>query len=332
MTFPYPLHIASLGRYLPERIVPSEEVERLCGLPAGWVERKTGIKERRWASPRETNSFMGAQAAREALEKAGVGLHDIDLILNASGTQEQAIPDGGPLIQRELGLATSGIPCFSMHATCLGFLVALDVCASLLASGRYRTILVVCSDIGSVGLNFNEAESAALIGDAAVAAVVTLPNGGQPGRVEAARLETYSEGAGLTEIRGGGSRRHPNHPDTCPEDNLFHMDGPKVYRIAMERLGDFLDRLRPGLSKGPGTIRCVVPHQASLPAVRSLRRLGFPDECVVTNLERLGNCISASIPSALYDAVAWGRIRRGDEVLLLGTGAGLSLGGMILVY
>jgi 3-oxoacyl-[acyl-carrier-protein] synthase-3 len=329
--FPQPLKIAGLGRYLPPRVVTSAEVEERAGLPAGWIERKTGVRERRWVET-ESNSSMGARAAEEAVADAGLKLGDIDLIVNASGSQEQAIPDGGPLLQRELGLAGTGVSCFSLHATCLGFVVALDLCASLLATGRYRRILVVCADIGSVGINVEEPESASLIGDAAAAAVVTLPGPGEASCLLAARLETYSEGADLTEIRGGGSRRHPNRPDTKPADNLFHMDGPKVYRLAMERLGGFLEALRPGLSTGLGTIDLVVPHQASLFAVRSLRRFGIPDDKVVINLDRLGNCIATSIPSALYDAAHDGRLHRGREVLLIGTGAGLSVGGAILVY
>ena len=97
-----PLKIIGVGRYLPERVVGSAEVEALCGLPAGWIERRSGVRERRWVAD-ETSSLMGAQAAREAVAEAGLALSDLDLILNASGTPEQAIPDGGPLIQRQLG-------------------------------------------------------------------------------------------------------------------------------------------------------------------------------------------------------------------------------------
>jgi 3-oxoacyl-[acyl-carrier-protein] synthase III len=329
--FPLPLKIAGLGRYLPKRVVPSSEVEKLCGLPTGWIEQKTGVRERRWVDG-ETNSLMGAEAAREAVAAAGIEVGDIDLIVNASGSQEQAIPDGAPLIQRQLGLEKSGLPCFSVHATCLSFLVALDLCAELLRGGRYRRILLVTADIGSCGINFKEPESASLIGDAATAAVLTLPGSDEPGQLLAARLETYSEGADLTCIRGGGSTKHPNNPATLPEDNLFHMNGPKVFRLAHHYLGGFLERVRPGLSKGLGTIKLVVPHQASMFAVRSLRKFGFPDEQVVVNLDHLGNCISASIPSAIYDAAHDGRLQRGDEVLLIGTGAGLSFGAAILRY
>jgi 3-oxoacyl-[acyl-carrier-protein] synthase-3 len=326
-----PLKIMGLGRYLPERVVPSSEVEALCGLPAGWIERRSGVQERRWVTG-ETASSMGAAAAREAVADAGLALSDIDLILNASGTPEQAIPDGGPLIQRQLGLGASGLPCLSVHATCLSFLAALDLSASLLAAGRYRRILIVSAEIGSVGINPGEPESASLMGDAAAAVVVGRTPPGEEACLRAARLETYGDGADLTAIRGGGTRVHPNHPATRPEDNLFHMDGPQVLRLALRYSGPFLERLRPGLSTGLGSLRLVVPHQPSKMGLKAMEMFGWPAGQIVRTLEHLGNCVAASIPCTLYEAVRGGRLQRGDEVLLVGTGAGLSIGGVILTF
>ncbi len=328
---PLPLKLIGLGRYLPERVVPSREVEALCGLPAGWIERRSGVRERRWATT-ETSSYMGAQAAREAVAEAGLALTDIDLILNASGTPEQAIPDGGPLIQRQLGLGGSGIAALSVHATCLSFLAAIDLSSNLLATGRYKNILIVTAEIGSVGINFKEPESASLIGDAAAAVVVTRTPAGEASAVQAARFETYGEGADHTAIRGAGSRRPPNHPDTRPEDNLFHMNGPEVLRMALTRSAPFLEQLRPGLSKGLGSIKLVVPHQPSKVGLRAMQMFGWPAAQTVMTLDRLGNCVAASLPATLYEAVRGGRIQRGEELLLVGTGAGLSLGGVILTF
>lgn len=331
MKQPIPIKIAGLGRYLPERIVPNHYLEARCNLPTGWIERWCGVQERRWVDG-ETSSFMGAEAAKEAVVNAGLQLSDIDLIINASGTPEQAIPDGGPLIQRHLGLGRSGIPCFTVHATCLSFLAALDLSTTLLITERYRNILIVSSDIASVGLNFNEPESAALMGDAAAAAVVTLTPVGEASQLCAARLETYGVGANFTEIRGGGSRLHPRNPNTCPQDNLFHMEGTKVLRLVKQHAPAFLERLRPGLSKSLGNIRWVIPHQASLAGVRSLQHFGWPHEQIAVTLTQLGNCIAASIPATLYEIVHHKQLQRGDTMLLVGTGAGLSFGGIILQY
>jgi 3-oxoacyl-[acyl-carrier-protein] synthase-3 len=326
-----PLKIMGVGRYLPKRIVSSAEVERLCGIKEGWIERHTGVRERRWVNG-ECNSFMAARAAEEALDDAGLNLSDIDLILNGSGTPEQCIPDLSALIQREMGAGSSGISCMTIHTTCLSFLVSLDIASALLQIGRYKNILIVSADIASCALNYSQPESASLFGDAAGAAVVTRTPDGEGSCVHVARLETYGDGASLTEIRGGGARRPPNSPATRYEDNLFHMEGPKVYRMARQYIDPFLDRLRPGLSKGLGEIKLVIPHQASLLALRALRRNNVPDEKVMITLDRFGNCVASSLPITLYEAVREKRLNRGDQFLLCGTGAGLSLGGIIMTY
>ena len=331
MSYPYPLKIAGVGRYLPERIVSSEELAPRCGLEPGWIERKQGVRERRWVTT-ETASEMGAAAGREAVEDAWLALGDIDLILNASGTPEQTIPDGAPLIQRHLGLGDSGVACLSVHATCLSFLVGLDLCASLLATERYRNILLVSSDITSVGLNFSHPESSTLFGDAAAAAVLTRTPEGERSALHASRLETYGDGAEYTQIPGGGTRKHPNFDDTKPEDNLFHVDGPSVFKMAIQYGPRFLERLQPGILGGLGDIKLVVPHQASKLALDAHDMMGMPREQVMRTIERFGNCVAASIPVTLYEAIREERMVRGDKVLLVGTGAGLSLGGAILTY
>ncbi|MGM0575830.1 MAG: 3-oxoacyl-[acyl-carrier-protein] synthase III C-terminal domain-containing protein [Myxococcota bacterium] len=330
----WPVKIAGVGHYLPERVVPSSEVAALCGVDTSWVVERSGVRERRWADQAagETNSYMAARAAEEALEEAGIEARDLDLILNASGSNEQAIPDGAPFVQRQLGLGESGIPCMSVHATCLSFLGALDVAASFITGGRYERILIVSSEIASAALDFQERESGSLFGDAAAAAVVVPTPEGESSGIRTLRFATYGVGAELTEVRGGGTRRHPNHPDTTPEDNLFHMRGPEVLKLAIRHVGRFMESVRPGLSRGLGDIRVVIPHQPSLAGIRALRALGYPDDKVVLTLDRLGNTIAACIPVTLHAAVREGRLERGDEFLLVGTGAGLSFGAAVCTY
>jgi 3-oxoacyl-[acyl-carrier-protein] synthase-3 len=337
---PLPVRIAGLGAHLPPRIVASAEIEARCGLPAGWAERYNGVRERRWAAPGDTNSAYAAIAVRAAIADAGLALGDIDLLVFASGTPEQAIPDGGPLTLRALGLGGAGVAAFSVHATCLSFLAALDAVAGLVAAGRYRAAVIVSAEIASIGINYDQPESATLLGDGAAAAVVVPWGGaaalagssGGPSRIEAARFEAYGDGAALTEVRGGGTRRHPTTPATEAADNLFHMDGPALLRLVRRHGPGFLERLRPGLSAGLGDIDVVIPHQASLAGLRLLGRFGWPDDRVVTTLERYGNCVAASLPLTLWEAVRTGRLVRGQRALLVGTGAGGSMGGMVVVY
>ena len=326
-----PLKIIGLGRYLPKRVVTNSEVEALCGLSAGWVERRNGVRERRWVTD-ETSSFMSAEAAREALDEAKLKPNQLDLIINASGTGEQAIPDTGALIQRQLGLGKSGIPAMTVHSTCLSFIAGMDVASNFINSGRYKNILIASADVASCGINPKEPESATLVGDAAAAVVVTRPEYGDNSMIHHAHFKTYGEGAYLTAIMGGGSARHPRFANHDPEDDLFHMDGPAVLRMVRGIAPEFLEELYPGLSKSILDIDAVVPHQASKVGLMMLERFGWSRSKIISTLETLGNCVAASIPATLYQGVVDGNIQRGQKVLLVGTGAGVSIGGMVMTY
>lgn len=332
MNKPLPAKIAGIGRYLPERVVPNSEVEQMLGLPQGLIATThAGVMERRWVTD-ETGSYMNAQAALDALDHAGIALDDIDLILNGSGTQEQAIPDTAPLIQRQLGLENSGVPCISVHTTCLSWLSAFNIASNFIATGQYSNILVTAGDIATAALNPKDPESFVLFGDAAAAAVVTRAEEGEASCLSQFVFRTFGVGAYHTAVMGGGTRLHPQNPETRPEDNLFRMDGREIYLLAMQHAPMTLEMLRPGLARSLGDIKAVIPHQASGLAIKAFGKFGWPKERVVTTIETLGNTIAASIPVTLYKAAREGIIERGDEVLLVGTGAGLSIGAAIITY
>lgn len=317
------LRLLGWGSYLPRTRVDGAELEKRWQLRPGWVARHSGVRHRHWAAADETNGYMGARASRRALERAGLEVGEIDLILNASGTWQQAIPDGAPFVQRELGSEAAGIPGFTIHATCLSFLVALETAEALLE--RYPRILIVSSELTSVGLNHQDPATATLFGDGAAAMVVCRGEGNQG--LGEFRMETYGEFANLTEIRGGGTRLHPNAARTVAEDNLFSMEGPKVARMAVTKSLPFLEALRPGTSTAL-TADWVVPHQTSKLGLSLLTQFGWPVERTLRSLEKYGNCVAASIPLTLVDALDTGRVKKGEEVLLFGTGAGLSVGGL----
>jgi 3-oxoacyl-[acyl-carrier-protein] synthase-3 len=231
-------------------------------------------------------------------------------------------------IQDELGL--EGIPSVSVHASCLSFLVALNNAAALVAAGACRRVLVVSAERGSHGRNMTEPESAALLGDGAAAAILEATPKGEGSELLGFRMGTWPKGAALTEVRGFGQRAHPNDPRTRPEDNLFTMDGLGVYKMAVRRLPGLVRRLLADCGLGVEDVDWLVPHQASGPGVEFFPRLGFPPERTVNIVAEYGNCVAASIPMALAHLAASGRLRRGQRVLLLGTGAGLSVAGAVL--
>ncbi|MGE0791707.1 MAG: 3-oxoacyl-[acyl-carrier-protein] synthase III C-terminal domain-containing protein [Sandaracinaceae bacterium] len=310
----------------------AEVAERL-GVDAAALARATGVHERRFADRTgdETASAMGAAAAREALAQAELDASSLDVIVNASGTVEQSIPDGGALLQRALGLGKTGIAAMSVHATCLSFVAALDLVSCAIAAGRYRRALIVSSDVASVGIDWTDPESAGLFGDAAAAAVVVRDEGASG--VLGSRFATYGDDAGLAVIEGGGTRWHPNDEAVVARQNLFRMDGRRLLRRVLGRGRGFLDAFAATLPSDVAlTDALVIPHQASEAGLAMLPAFGLDDAKVVRTLDRLGNCVAASIPATLYEAVERGRLARGDVVLLCGTGAGLSLGALALRY
>jgi 3-oxoacyl-[acyl-carrier-protein] synthase-3 len=314
--------IVATGLYVPPKVETAAELAPRVGRTEEWILSQTGV-ERRHISE-EPMEVMGARAAREALEDGPKP----DLLINASTTPRQLIPDSAPFMLRELKL--EGIACHTVHATCLSFLVAVHAAACYVTSGAYRRALVVSSEAGSVSRDFSEPESAVLIGDAAAAAVVEPTPPGEDSALLAYEIATWPKGAELTEFRGGGIRRHPNNPITKPADNLFHMNGPAVYKAARRRAAMLLQRVFRRVGFGPDEVALLVPHQASGPALEAIPDYGFAAERVVNIIAEYGNCIAASIPLALALANREGRLQRGDVVMLAGTGAGLSVGAALL--
>jgi len=333
MIVPLQVAILGTGHVLPAQAIESDEFDRRLGLPLGTVERIGGVRRRHFAGREETAAQLAAQAARQALDAAGMSLDDIDCLIAASGTMDQGMPCNAALIHRELDLSDRAIPAFDVNASCLGFLAALDTLAWPITAGRYRHVLIVAADIASCGLDWSTLESSAIFGDGAAAAVLG-PSGGTSSRLFASELRTLSAGVDLCHIPAGGSRHHPSRIDRpFSELTHFRMDGKGVFKLAAQHLPDFVDRMliRAGLSRD--RLDWVVPHQASHLALAHLtKRLGFAEEKVIDIFAEHGNQVAASLPTALDIAIRDGRIRRGDKVLLLGTGAGLSLGGAVLEY
>jgi 3-oxoacyl-[acyl-carrier-protein] synthase III len=325
------LQIESVGRYLPERVVTAAEVAEMLGVEESWIIEKAGVAERRWVDG-ETPLEMSVAATRDALTRADLIPEDIDLIIYASATFHQIIPDTAALLQRELGLGRSGIKSFSVHSTCLSFLTALDIASSHLAMGKHRKVLVASAEIASAGLDKSEPESAALLGDMATAVIIGIPPEGSDSALHSLVLRTFGDGADLCRLEAGYAK-HPLKVQTTPQDYMFHMDGPAVFRMAYELFPPIIAEALQEAGVGLADIDLVVPHQASLLAVRVMQRaLGIRDDQIILNLDRFGNCVAASLPGALYDAIEDQMVARGDTVLLAGTGAGLSMAAAVLTW
>jgi len=317
------VRIVGTGLCVPDTIETAEDLSPRVGRSVNWIKSRTGVLERRVAS--EPSFVYGARAARQALGDGGPP----DLVINASLTPYQLIPDTSVFLMRELGF--EGTPSFSVHATCLSFLVALaHSVAPLLQVGTYKRILVVSAEIASICRDFDHPESAVLLGDGAGAAVFEWSD--ESSGLLSFAMRTVPSGAELAELPGCGTHFPPEDPDTPVGSTKFRMNGPRIYRLATAHLtAAVLECLEPhGLALDE--VDLCIPHQASGPALEAMRRANVAKGNLIDILGKYGNCIAAGIPMALHEAISTGRLQRGDRALLVGTGAGLHCAAALLEY
>ena len=267
---------------------------------------------------------MGAIAAKDAI---GEKLPP-ELIINASGVPKQTIPDTSVFIQKELGY--NGIPSFSIHSTCLSFITAINVAGALIANGTYASILIVSSDRGTRGRNFDEPESASLLGDAAAAIYLESSRDSNQGLIDF-EMSSWPEGAKFTQVKGGGTNLHPQDSITKNEDNLFSMNGPEVFKFSLPKVYNMISNLLDRNNIAKTDIDLLVPHQASGRGVEAYSKYGgFESKKVMNIISKTGNCVAASIPLALAIALENKEIDKEALILLIGTGAGLSIASAII--
>lgn len=321
--------IAGSAHYAPRARVPSTDLDLRFGREAGWTEGQFGIRERGVAAPDETSSMMAASAVRLAVERAGWEPDGFDVLIGACGVMEQPIPSTSCLVQNALGLGRSGIPCFDVNQTCLSFVAALDVAAMGMETGRWSRAVVFAADIASAGLDDSKPKTASIFGDGAGA--VAIERGGS-GALLSRGFRTYGDGCHLAQLRAGGTRvRVEEGYDALVDASRFHMDAFGIFKAAAKALPETMDKALADAGHDRASIDLVICHQASGPGVQHVRRL-FPDgdRKVVETFPWTGNQIASSIPSVLSHAFETSVARRGMDVLLLGTAAGISAGAMVL--
>jgi len=327
------LKLLGWGHYKPRNQVPSSALDLRLGLPIGTVERQHGIRQRGFAAPDETSSFMAARAAQQALNMSGWKPGAFDVLIGACGVMEQPIPSTAILIQRELGLGRSGITAFDVNQTCLSFVAALDIASLGLATGRWKRALIASADIASAGLDEKDSKVLSIFGDgaAAIAVEAVRPSTNGPG-VLASRSESYGEGAHLATLRSGGTKlRVEEGYDALVEGGRFRMDAFGIFKAAAKRLPKLISGVLKDAGLGMDEIDLVICHQASAPGVAHVQKLFAPRGNRVINIfPDAGNQIASSIPTVLSHSLAGGLAKHGDIIMLLGTAAGISASAMIL--
>ena len=325
----YTFNIDGSAVALPRRTVSSAEVDEISGQMIGTTEAQFKISNRHWAAADETSSMLAAQAAQAALDQAGWDAHTIDAIIGACGVMEQPIPGTAALVQRRLGLGDSGIAAFDINATCLSFLMALDRALAGFALGEWQRVLIFSADIASAALDFSDAEASVIFGDGATAFALSAHG---PHERLSHSFRTFGDAADVCRLEAGGTRLRP-HDDL--EDFLsrskFQMDGKGVFKATASRFPSFINALFARADIDATTLSVIVPHQASAAALEHLKRaLPQGHKKTVDIFAHYGNQIASSMPHALHVARASGQLIPGTTGLLVGTSAGVSLGGAVI--
>ncbi|MBD3918201.1 ketoacyl-ACP synthase III [Paenibacillus sp. PR3] len=319
--------IIGTGKYVPERVLTNAELEQMVETNDEWIVTRTGIRERRIAAPNQATSDLAFRASQEALRAAGLTAEDIDLIIVATITPDMFFPSTACLLQDKLGAKKAAA--FDLSAACSGFIYSLATASSMIATGMYKHALVVGAECLSRITDYTDRNTCILFGDGAGAVVL--------GPVEEGRgfksFELGADGSGgeLLCISGGGSRLPATAASIDEKKHFIHMAGNDVFKFAVRIMGSAAEEAlrKAGLEKSD--IDLLVPHQANIRIINSaINRLDLPEDKCMVNLDKYGNMSAASIPVALAEAVEQGRVNKGDTLVLVGFGGGLTWGASVL--
>jgi 3-oxoacyl-[acyl-carrier-protein] synthase-3 len=312
--------ITGLGAYVPERVVTNDELAQMVDTSDEWIIERTGIRERRIAADSQALSDLSMPAARHALEQAGSDGTDIDLLIVATVTPDMMFPSTSAILADQLGAKDAAA--YDLSAGCTGFMYALAQAYGMVASGLSRRALVVGGDVLSRILDWTDRSTVVLFGDGAGA--VVLEPSEETGFLA---FELGADGGGGEHLwlPGSGSRRFED------PDRLVKMNGREVFKFATRVLVSSAEAVLEQNGMSIEDVDVYVPHQANVRIIdHATKKLGIPSERVVVNVDRYGNTSSGSIPLALADAQAGGRLRPGSLVLMTGMGAGLTWGSALM--
>ncbi len=320
--------ILGLGVSLPQKILTNKDLEKKVDTTDEWIRARTGIKERRIASPEETTLSLAEKAGREAMTNAGISAEELDLIVVATVTPDMVFPATACLLQDALNAPDAAA--FDLEAGCSGFVYGLTLAAQFINNGSYKNILVIGAEVLSRITDWEDRNTCVLFGDGAGAAVMgPVDHGGFLG------FEMGSDGGGgeFLKMPAGGGAIPPTIESVEQRLHYIKMDGNQVFKFAVKAMVRSAKKVAAKANIAIEDIDLFIPHQANIRIIESsAKRLRIPEEKVFMNLEKYGNTSAASIPIAFYEAWKEGRIDKGDRVLLVGFGAGLTWGSCIVEW
>jgi 3-oxoacyl-[acyl-carrier-protein] synthase-3 len=321
--------VIAVGSYVPQRVLTNAELEKMVDTSDEWIVSRTGIKERHIAAKNEFTSDMAAKAASRALERAGVTAGEIDMIIVATITPDMPFPSTACLVQQKIGARRAAA--YDIEAACSGFIFGLEIGQQFIMSRTYETVLVIGAEKLSTIINWKDRNTCVLFGDGAGAAI--LQHRPQAHGLLTACMGSDGEKAGLLSMVGGGSRCPATLESVAAGYHYLRMDGKETFKNAVNAMftaaSEALNRCELSIAQ----INCVIPHQANLRIIHAVGdRLGVKPDQLFINVEKYGNTSAASVAIALDEAVQTGRLQRGDLVLLLVFGAGLTWGAAVIEW
>ncbi len=320
--------IASLATYVPPRVLTNADLEKMVDTNDEWILQRTGIRERHIVDPGVATSDRAAEAAREAIARAGLRPEDIDFIVVGTTTPDMLFPSTACLLQAKIGAVNAWG--YDLFAACSGFTYALTTAAQFVSSGASKHALVVGADVMSSIIDYTDRATCVIFGDGAGAAVVEASDDPNIGIID---FENYVDGTGGPALcmPAGGSLRPASIETVTQRMHYVKQDGQTVFRFAVRNTEEACRRILTRNGYKPSEIDLLVSHQANRRIIQSAaEKLELPLEKVIINIEKFGNTTAATIPLALNDAVRECRVKRGDLVLLVSVGAGFTVGSVLL--
>ncbi len=319
--------ILGTGTALPEKVITNQDLEKLVETSDEWIMERTGIKERRQAGPDETTSALSVRASCKALKMAEITPKDLDLIICATISPDMPLPSTAAFIQRELGAPTCCA--FDLAAACSGFLFGMTVAEQFITSRKSRYALIIGAELLSRYLDYQDRATCVIFGDGVAAGVmgpVSPPSG-----ILAAEMHTDGQYAEQLYIPAGGTVKPASLETVQARQHYIKMRGNELFKVAVRSLEEVSRRVLEKANVCPEQLSLFIPHQANQRITEAVRgRLGLSPDKVYSNISRVGNTSSASIPICLDECVRSGRIQKGDLILMSAFGAGVTWGAVVM--
>lgn len=323
-----PVGILGTGMYVPDRVLTNQELEQMVETNDEWIVTRTGIRERRIAAEHQATSDLAVEAAKEAMDKAGITAEQLDLIVVATITPDMAFPSTACIIQEKLGAKKAAA--FDLSAACSGFIYGLANASNFIANGMYKYALVIGAECLSKITDYTDRNTCILFGDGAGAVVL--------GEVEEGRgfksFELGADGSGGELLKVCGGSRNPLSQELLDQrSHYIYMEGREVFKFAVRIMGSAAEESLRKAGMDKNDIDYLIPHQANIRIIQSaLQRLELSEDKCVVNVDRYGNVSAGSIPIALAEADRENRFKKGDRLVLVGFGGGLTWGASTLVW